>query len=94
MVTFGHHCAKVTSKHLKIYCFREDSHKEGLMEVNFLYLYNRYFLPLKPYVMKANRISQAILGLFILTILCFGCNSNSNHVDSRFKILVDSDLAV
>ena len=34
MVTFGHHCAKVTEKHLKIYCFREDSHKEGLMEVN------------------------------------------------------------
>ena len=34
MVTFGHHCAKVTSKHLKIYCFREDSHMEGLMEVN------------------------------------------------------------
>ena len=25
---------KVTSKHLKIYCFRENSHKEGLMEVN------------------------------------------------------------
>ena len=25
---------KVTSKHLKIYCFMEDSHKEGLMEVN------------------------------------------------------------
>jgi hypothetical protein len=23
---------KVTEKHLKIYCFREDSHKEGLME--------------------------------------------------------------
>jgi hypothetical protein len=23
---------KVTSKPLKIYCFREDSHKEGLME--------------------------------------------------------------
>ena len=42
--------------------------------------------------MKANRISQAILGLFLLAILCFGCNSNSNHVDSRFKILVDSDL--
>ena len=42
--------------------------------------------------MKANRISQAILGLFILATLCFGCNSNSNHVDSRFKILVDSDL--
>ena len=83
---------KVTSKHLKIFCFREDSHKEGLMEVNILYLYNRYFLPLKPYVMKANRISQAILGLFILATLCFGCNSNSNHVDSRFKILVDSDL--
>ena len=81
---------KVTEKHLKIYCFREDSHKEGLMEVNFLYLYNRYFLPLKPCVMKTNRISQAILGLFILATLCFGCNSN--HVDSRFKILVDSDL--
>lgn len=42
--------------------------------------------------MKANRISQAILGLFILTILCFGCNSNNNYVHSRFKILVDSDL--
>ena len=35
MVTFGHHCAKVTEKHTsKIYFFREDPHKEGLMEVN------------------------------------------------------------
>ena len=25
---------KVTEKHLKIYCFKEDSHKEGLMKVN------------------------------------------------------------
>ena len=41
--------------------------------------------------MKANRISQAILGLFILATLCFGCNNNSNHADSRFKILVSSD---
>ena len=48
-------------------------------------------MPLKPYVMKANRISQAILGLFILATLCFGCNNNSNHADSLFKILVSSD---
>ena len=41
--------------------------------------------------MKANRISQAILGLFILATLCFGCNNSSNHADSRFKILVSSD---
>jgi hypothetical protein len=39
--------------------------------------------------MKATRISQAILGFVILTALCFGCNSN--HADSRFKILVSSD---
>ena len=41
--------------------------------------------------MKANRISQAILGLFILATLCLGCNNHSNHADSRFKILVSSD---
>ena len=39
--------------------------------------------------MKATRISQAILGFVILTASCFGCNSN--HADSRFKILVSSD---
>lgn len=40
--------------------------------------------------MKANKIPQTILSLFILTALFFGCHSK--HVDSRFKILVDSDL--
>ena len=42
--------------------------------------------------MKANRISQAILGLFILATLCFGCNNNSNHTNSRFEIIVSEDL--
>ena len=41
--------------------------------------------------MKANKIPQTILSLFILTALFFGCNNNSNHADSRFKILVSSD---
>lgn len=40
--------------------------------------------------MKANKIPQTILSLFILTALFFGCHSK--YVDSRFKILVDSDL--
>ena len=44
--------------------------------------------------MKANNISQVILGLLILTTLFIGCNNNSNnnYVHSRFKILVESDL--
>ena len=41
--------------------------------------------------MKANKIAQAIMGFCILAPLFFGCNNNSNHADSRFKILVSSD---
>jgi hypothetical protein len=42
--------------------------------------------------MKANKIAQAIMGFCILAPLFFGCNNNSNQTDSRFEILVSSDL--
>ena len=44
--------------------------------------------------MKANKIAQAIMGLCILAPLFFGCknNSNSNHTNSRFEIIVSEDL--
>jgi hypothetical protein len=42
--------------------------------------------------MKANKIAKAIMGFCILTPLFFGCNHNSNQADSRFEILVSTDL--
>lgn len=44
--------------------------------------------------MKATTISQAIICLSILISPLFGChnNSNSNHTDSRFEIIVSEDL--
>ena len=42
--------------------------------------------------MKANKIAQAIMGLCILAPLFFGCNNNSNQADSRFEILISTDL--
>ena len=42
--------------------------------------------------MKANKIAQAIMGFCILAPLFFGCNNNSNKADSRFEILVSTDL--
>ena len=42
--------------------------------------------------MKANKIAQAIMGFCILTPLFSGCNHNSNQADSRFEILVSTDL--
>ena len=44
--------------------------------------------------MKATTISQAIICLSILISPLFGCNnnSNSNQADSRFEILVSTDL--
>lgn len=42
--------------------------------------------------MKANKIAQVIMGLCILAPLFFGCNNNSNQADSRFEILVSTDL--
>ena len=44
--------------------------------------------------MKATKISQAIICLSILITPLFGCNSNSNsnHTNSRFKIIVSKDL--
>lgn len=42
--------------------------------------------------MKANKIAQAIMGFCILAPLFFGCNKNSNQADSRFEILVSTDL--
>lgn len=41
--------------------------------------------------MKANKIAQVIMGLCILAPLFFGCN-NCNQADSRFEILVSTDL--
>lgn len=44
--------------------------------------------------MKATTISQAIICLSILISPLFGCNnnSNSNHTNSRFEIIVSEDL--
>ena len=44
--------------------------------------------------MKATKISQAIICLSILISPLFGCNnnSNSNHTNSRFEIIVSEDL--
>ena len=44
--------------------------------------------------MKATTISQAIICLSILISPLFGCNnnSNSNHTNSRFEIIVNEDL--
>ena len=44
--------------------------------------------------MKATKISQAIICLSILITPLFGCNnnSNSNHTNSRFEIIVSEDL--
>ena len=44
--------------------------------------------------MKATKISQAIICLSILITPLFGCNSNSNsnHINSRFEIIVSEDL--
>lgn len=42
--------------------------------------------------MKVNKIAQAIMGFCILAPLFFGCNNNSNQADSRFEILISTDL--
>lgn len=44
--------------------------------------------------MKATKIPQAIICLSILITPLFGCNSNSNsnHINSRFEIIVSEDL--
>ena len=50
--------------------------------------------PLNLCIMKATTISQAIIYLSILISPLFGCNnnSNSNHTNSRFEIIVSEDL--
>ena len=50
--------------------------------------------PLNLCIMKAITISQAIICLSILITPLFGCNnnSNSNHINSRFEIIVSEDL--
>ena len=50
--------------------------------------------PLNLCIMKATKISQAIICLSILITPLFGCNSNSNsnHINSRFEIIVSEDL--
>ena len=50
--------------------------------------------PLNLCIMKATKISQAIICLSILISPLFGCNnnSNSNQADSRFEIIVSEDL--